>query len=204
MKVLIGCEESQVLCREFRRAGHEAYSCDLVTTRGNPDWHFQCDIMDLLTHGHKWDLIVLHPDCTAMALSGNRWYGRNMPLSAKRITSVEWTIKLWLKAYEVCPRVGLENPKSVIFPIIRNMGFVVQYVQPWMFGHTEKKKTGFALYNLPKLIPTNDVSEIMKSMTKAETDKTHRMAPSTTRKRDRSVTYQGIANAIVDQWGSLI
>src|ERR1700747_587415 len=94
MKILIGCEESQTICKAFRDAGFEAYSCDLQATRGNPDWHYQQDIMTVIPM-HRWDLIILHPDCTAMAVSGNRWYGKGMPLNQKRLEAIEWTLKLW-------------------------------------------------------------------------------------------------------------
>lgn len=200
MRVLIGCEESQVVCKAFRNAGHEAYSCDLQPTRGNPDWHYQQDIKQVIPT-RKWDLIILHPDCTAMALSGNRWYGANMPMSDKRIKSVEWTVSLWNLAKKYSDRVALENPKSVIFPILRELGAVIQYVQPWMFGHKENKETGFALHGLPALEETNNVKKLMVSMSKAETDKCHRMAPGKNRKRDRSKTYTGIADAAVKYWG---
>lgn len=196
VRVLVGCEESQVVTKVFRDRGHEAYSCDLVETRGNPDWHIQQDVMNLLTHNQHWDLIILHPDCTAMAVSGNRWYGKGMPLHAKRIVAVNWTVKLWLKAYEVCPRVALENPASVIFPELRKLGAITQYIQPHQFGHGETKKTGLALYGLPELIPTNHVD--------GREQRIWRMAPSPTRKRDRSETYQGIADAMADQWGDIV
>lgn len=84
--VLIGCEESQVVCRAFRQAGYEAYSCDLQPTRGNPEWHYQQDIMEVIPT-REWELIILHPDCTAMAVSGNRWYGRGMPKHHERESS---------------------------------------------------------------------------------------------------------------------
>jgi len=205
MNVLIGCEESQVVCQAFRDLGHNAFSCDLQPTRGNPEWHYQGNIMDAMHETGYFeavnlDLIILHPDCTAMALSGNRWYGRDMPHNDKRIKSVEWTLKLWELALKRSDRVCLENPKSVIFPFLRDIGHIVQYIQPWMFGHTENKETGLCLHGLPNLKPTNDVSHLMVNMSKAETDKIHRMPPSPTRKRDRSVTYQGIANAMANQW----
>ena len=111
MKVLIGCEESQVVCKAFRDRGHEAYSCDLQPTRGNPDWHYQQDIKPLLLT--RWfDLIILHPDCTKLALSGNRWYGRGMPRHQERLDSIEWTIDLWKLAKKAAPLVALENPSS--------------------------------------------------------------------------------------------
>jgi len=147
--VLIGCEESQVVCGEFRKAGHEAYSCDLEPTRGNPIWHYQQDIMEVIPL-KKWDLIILHPDCTAMSLSGNRWYAKGMKYYQKRIDAVAWTIDLWKLACRYSPRVALENPGSVIF---QNLGANVQYIQPWQFGHGETKKTGLALQGLDPLQP---------------------------------------------------
>src|SRR5574340_1507537 len=93
-KILIGCEESQTVCAAFRKAGFEAYSCDILDTRGNFQWHYKNDIKKIIP-AHSWDLIILHPDCTAMSLSGNRWYGKDMPLHGKRIASVEWTAALW-------------------------------------------------------------------------------------------------------------
>lgn len=186
--ILIGCEESQTVCAAFREKGYQAYSCDLLPTRGNPEWHLQADIKVVIGL-RRWDLIILHPDCTAMAVSGNRWYGKNMPYHDKRVQAVEWTLELWELAKKHSKRVALENPVSVIFKEIEN----VSYIQPWQFGHGETKKTGFALHNLPPLRPTNVVE--------GREQRIWRMPPSETRKRDRSVTYQGIADAIVDQWG---
>jgi len=187
MNILIGCEESGTITTACRDAGLEAFSCDLQPTRGNPKYHYQMDIMKALDV-RQWDLVILHPDCTAMAVSGNRWYGRNMPMHNKRIKAVDWTLELWENAISVCDRVALENPVSVIFSHLDN----VQYIQPWQFGHGETKKTGFALHGLPPLVPTNIVC--------GRENKVHRMPPSETRKRDRSKTYAGIANAIVNQW----
>ena len=191
MAILIGCEESQTICAEFRKQGFEAYSCDLQETRGNPDWHYQKDIMKVIKSRH-WDLIILHPDCTAMAVSGNRWYGKGMPMHDKRIQSIEWTIKLWEIATVCGERVALENPVSVIFKYLPN----VFYLQPWQHGHGETKKTGFALHNLPPIKPTNIVD--------GREQRIWKMGPSENRKRDRSKTYDGIAKAIVEQWGKLV
>ena len=190
MKVLIGCEESQVVCAAFRAAGHDGYSCDLVPTRGNPNWHYQNDVLDIIKTQY-WDLIILHPDCTKMAVSGNRWYGKGMPRHQERIDAVNWTIDLWSLAKVYSKRAALENPVSVVFPHLEN----VQYIQPWQFGHGETKKTGLALHNLPNLIPTNIVD--------GRENRIWKMAPSPTRKRDRIETYPGIADAFVRQWGSL-
>ena len=194
MRVLVGCEESQIVCGAFRAAGHEAYSCDLLPTRGNPDWHVRADVMDVLLSPDRWDLIILHPDCTAMAVSGNRWYGQGMPRHRERIASVAWTTALWLRAKRRADRVALENPGSVIFPVLRKAGAVVFYLQPHQHGHGETKKTGFALHGLDPLPPTNDVT--------GRENRIWKMPPSPTRKRDRSATYPGVAQAMVRYWGA--
>jgi hypothetical protein len=189
--ILIGCEESQVLTASFRFAGYNAFSCDLEPTRGNPEWHYQQDIMTVIPL-NQWDLIVLHPDCTSMAVSGNRWYGANMPMNQKRHHAIAWTLSLYELAKSYSKRVALENPVSVIFKRLDN----VHYIQPYEFGHGETKKTGFALHNLPPLRPTNIVD--------GRENRVWKMAPSPTRKRDRSKTYQGVADAIVSQWSVLL
>jgi len=190
MMMLVGCEESQTVTKAFRLHGHEAYSCDILPTRGNPDWHYRQDIMEVIPI-QWWDMIILHPDCTAMSLSGNRWYGRGMPLHHKRMQAVEWTLKLWELAKKHSPKVALENPTSVIFPLLPN----VHYIQPHDFGHGETKKTGFALHNLPPLAPTNKVG--------GREQRIWKMPPSPTRKRDRSVTFPGVAAAMAEQWGNI-
>lgn len=187
--VLIGCEESQVMCQAFRDAGCEAYSCDLQPTRGNPEWHYQADIMDVIPT-REWDLIILHPDCTAMAVSGNRWYGRGMPLHHKREQAIAWTVGLWELAKKHSNRVALENPVSVIF---QHLNAPVFYLQPHDHGHGETKKTGFALHNLEPIKPTNKVA--------GREQRVWRMPPSATRKRDRSQTFHGVAQAVVQGWG---
>lgn len=188
MKILIGCEESQKVCQAFRERGHEAYSCDLLPTRGNPSYHFQDDVKKVIRTS-QWDLIILHPDCTKMAVSGNRWYGKGTAKHHERIEAVKWTIDLWSLAKMYSLRVALENPVSVIFSHIPN----VHYIQPWYFGHGETKKTGIALHNLMPLEPTNIVD--------GREQRIWRMGPGRNRKRDRSETYQGIADAMADQWG---
>jgi hypothetical protein len=183
---MIGCEESQVVCKAFRDRGHEAYSCDLIDTRGNKDWHIKGDIMDNLK---GWDLIIMHPSCTEMAVSGNRWYGRGMKYHQKRLDAVAWTVKLWFAAIKECDKVVMENPVSVLWSYIP----VTQYIQPWQFGHGETKKTGLKLHGLPKLVPTKIVDGREQNVWK--------MAPGPNRKRDRSVTFDGIAEGMASQWG---
>jgi len=137
---------------------------------------------------YEWDLIILHPDCTAMAVSGNRWYGQGMPLHYKRLAAIKWTLNLWEEAKKHGKKVALENPVSVIFKYLPN----VHYIQPWQFGHGETKKTGFALHNLPQLKPTNIVA--------GRDQRIWKMPPSKNRKRDRSETFSGVATAFVEQW----
>lgn len=192
MNVLIGCEESGTITNAMRAQGIEAYSCDILPTRGNPEWHIQGDVMDAIT-SRRWSLAILHPVCTALSLSGNRWYGVGMPRHAERLDAIEWTKKLWATAVEQCDRVALENPASVIF---RHLNADVQYIQPWQYGHGETKRTGLALHNLPHLKPTNVVE--------GREARIHKMPPGPNRKRDRSKTYEGIANAIAEQWGALV
>jgi len=193
MKILIGCEESGTVTNAFRLKGHEAYSCDLLPTRGNPDWHIQGDIIETLENNGKWDLIILHPDCTALAVSGNRWYGEGMTYHNKRLKAIEWTKSLWDLALQKSDHVVLENPVSVIFQHLHDGE--LQYIQPWQFGHGETKKTGLYLHNVPKLKPTNIVE--------GREQRVWKMGPSPTRKRDRSKTYLGIALAMAEQWGTL-
>lgn len=187
MTTLIGCEESGTITGTLRASGVEAYSCDLLPTRGKPEWHYQDDILNVIPM-RRWDLIILHPDCTAMAVSGNRWYGKGMPKHQERLEQVKWTLWLWELAKAYSDRVALENPVSVIFKCLPN----VQYIQPWQFGHGETKKTGLALHNLPPLKPTKIVA--------GREQRVWKMPPGPNRKRDRSKTYQGIADAIAAQW----
>jgi len=193
MKVLIGCEESGKVRDAFTRRGHDAMSCDLLPTR-SPGPHHQGDIfafMESFPDGY-FDIIILHPDCTALTVAGNRWYGRGKAAHGERIKAIERTLDMWSLAKRKGKRAALENPVGVIFPHIKN---VVQYVQPWQFGHGETKKTGLALYKLPPLTPTDIVE--------GREQRIWKMPPGENRKRDRSETYSGIADAFADQWGAL-
>lgn len=193
MRILVGCEESQAITKAFRKRGHEAYSCDLKDcSGGHPEWHIKGDVMDAIQD--FWDLIILHPDCTAMAVCGNKKYAVGMESYQERIEAIQWTVKLWKRALLWCDRVALENPVSVIFQYLEDKE--MQYIQPWQFGHGETKKTGLALHNLPKLIPTDIVE--------GREQRIWKMAPSPDRKEKRSKTYEGIAEAIAEQWGNLI
>jgi hypothetical protein len=201
--ILVGCEESQVITKALRDAGYEAYSCDILPTRGNSDWHYQEDIANVIPR-RQWDMIILHPECTEMAVCANGTYAYGKPQHQARLDAIEWTLALWGLAKKHSSKVALENPASVIWPHLRRAGAVVQFVQPWMFGHTETKKTGFALHGLPPLTETENVFEEMQALPNKEKHRIWYMSPGENRSRDRSETYRGIANAIVTQWGKLI
>lgn len=189
MKVLVGCEESQIVCKAFRAKGHEAFSCDLKPcSGGRSEWHIRGDVMDAL-YMKPWNIIILHPDCTRMAVSGNRYYAG----TREREEAVQWTVNLWEKAISVCSFVCLENPVSVIFQHL--WSGETQYIQPWQFGHGETKKTGLYLHCLPRLRPSNIVNGREQRILK--------MPPSENRKELRSKTYPGIAAAMAAQWGSI-
>jgi len=196
MNVLMGCEYTGIGQKAFTVAGHNAWSCDLDPTEGDSDKHLQCDIFEALDY-MKWDLIILHPDCTRMAVCGNRHHA----VTAGRDQDVGWTLRLFHEAKKVTKRVCLENPSSVIFTYIRSGH--VQYVQPYWFGHPETKRTGLALHNLPTLEKTDNVYDHMMTLPKKERHKVWYASPSEKRGKDRSRSYPGILNAMADQWGSL-
>jgi len=194
MKVLIGCEESQAVCIAFRKLGHEAYSCDLIECSGeHPEWHLQIDIFDAID-SRIWDIIILHPPCTAVAVSGNATYAQGKLKSKERFAAVNFTQNVWDYAKRYCHYVAMENPVGCL----NTLGIFPkpQYIQPWQFGHGETKKTGLWLHNLPPLKPTNIVE--------GREHKIWEMAPSKDRQKLRSKTYPGIANAIAYQYSKYI
>lgn len=196
MRVLVGCEESGVVRNEFIARGHVAYSNDLVPARnGGP--HLQMDVFNAIVQHGPWDLIILHPPCTALCVSGNRTYGWGKPKHNERLASIYWTVNLWNLATSRAPKVILENPVGVIWKHIGQP----QYIQPWMFGHMETKKTGLLLHNLEPLRATNNVFLQMTQLPKAQRNRIHYMSPGPNRARDRSETYTGIAQALGAQYG---
>ncbi len=188
MRVLVGCEESGIVRDAFAARGHDAWSNDLIPARfgGN---HLQCDVKNAIKNFGTWDIIILHPDCTAMTVSGNRWYGRGTAGYEKRVRQIACPRDLWNLAKKHA-RIGcaLENPVSMVWKEIGKP----QYIQPWMFGHGETKKTGILTDRLPALVPTKIVDGREQHVWK--------MAPGPNRKRDRSETFQGVADAMATQW----
>ena len=184
MKVLIACEFSGTVRDAFAR-NHDAWSNDLLETE-SPGNHIVGDVFEAIA-GNCWDLIIMHPPCTSLCVSGNRWYGQKMPKHKERLRAIEWTCRLWHYATNVCNQVCMENPVGVL-PIKPT-----QYVQPWQFGHGETKKTGLWLHGLGNLKPTQVVA--------GRQNVVHKMPPSKDRWKKRSLTYQGIAEAMAEQWG---
>lgn len=200
--VLIGCEESQAICQAMHHIGIKAYSCDLKPASGNlPQFHIQDDITRVIRSHPSWDLLILHPTCTALAVSGNHAYGPGKPKHPERLESLQWTIDLWKLAVRHSKRVAMENPKSVLFPKLKALNATVQFIQPHQFGHPEQKLTGFALSGLPKLQPTDDVYDRMMQLPKKERERVLYQSPSDDRAEIRSKTYPGVASAIAHQWG---
>lgn len=197
MRVLIACEYSGKVREAFRALGHDAYSCDLLPADDKSWNHYQGDCWDVISDPNfDWDLIIMHPPCTALAVSGNRWYGSGMPKHQDRLDSIDWTLSLYEHAKKHAPRVAFENPVGVL-PIKPT-----QYIQPYHFGHPESKKTGLWLHNLPPLVPTDDVEDVWRTLPKKEAQRIHMLPPSADRWKIRSETFTGIAEAMASQWNS--
>lgn len=199
MDILIGCEYSGVVREAFRKKGHRVYSCDLLPADDNSDWHIQNDVVDAINYSFNWDLIILHPPCTALTVAGNSTYGRGMPKHDERIKAIEWTHNLWRTATNKAKHVALENPVGVLNSV---PGMPKpSYIHPWEHGHPEQKKTGLWLHNLPPLQPTNNVYDEMMKLPKKERQRLFYMSPSADRWKIRSTTFQGIADAMANAWG---
>jgi len=181
--VLVACEFSGIVRDAFSLFGHEAVSCDLLPSETEGK-HIQGDVLEHLQE--EWDLMIAHPPCTHLAVSGARWFKKK---KKEQEESLEFVRKLLNAPIR---RIALENPISVISTKIRKPD---QIIQPWMFGHGEVKSTCFWLKNLPLLKPTNIVS--------GRVARVHKEAPSVDRWKNRSRTYQGIAEAMAEQWGSV-
>lgn len=182
MNVLVACEFSGVVREAFRKHGHNAWSCDLLPTEIPSDNHCQGSVLDILDWG--WDLMIAHPPCTHLAVSGARWFKYKQEEQKEALEFVRLLLDASIN------KIALENPISIISTKIRKPD---QIIQPWQFGHGETKATCLWLKNLPLLIPTNIVS--------GRENRIHKMPPSETRWAERSRTFHGIADAMAEQWG---
>ena len=181
MNVLIACEFSGIVRDAFTKHGHYALSCDFIQseTKGS---HITADVRTVLDW--NWDLMIAHPPCTHLAVSGARWFKYKQKEQAEALDFVRDLLDAPIH------RIALENPVSVISTKIRKPD---QYIQPWMFGHGETKKTGLWLKNLPLLKPTNIVE--------GREGRVWKESPGPDRWKNRSRTYPGIADAMATQWG---
>lgn len=183
MRVLVACEFSGRVRDAFLAQGHDAMSCDLLDT-DVPGPHYKGDVRDIL--GDAWDLMICHPPCTHLAVSGARWFKDKLNEQAEALEFVRTLLDAPI------PRIALENPVSIISTRIRKPD---QVIQPWMHGHGETKATCLWLKSLPKLVPTKVVE--------GRDPVVHRMPPGPDRWKKRSETYEGVAKAMATQWGAI-
>ena len=187
MRVLVACEESQEVCKAFRALGHETYSCDIEPcSGGHPEWHLQCDALELLKM--QWDMILAFPPCTDLAVSGAKWFAEKRA-DGRRQKSIEFFMRF---ANASCPRIAIENPVGIMSTVWRKPD---QIIHPWMFGHGETKATCLWLKGLPLLTPSNIIT--------GREQRVWRMPPGPDRARLRSKTYTGVAQAMAEQWGGI-
>ena len=207
MRVLVACEESQAVTKEFRKLGHEAFSCDILeSSGGHPEWHLQQDVTELLKE--KWDLILAFPPCTYLTVTGNRWFNveKYGEKALKRIKDREEAKDFFmLFAGANCERIAIENPVGVMSSYWRKPD---QIINPYEFGDPFEKKTCLWLKGLPKLQSTKNVEPPPR--TKFESGKSMPAwyaeawkLPKDERAKLRSKTFPGIAKAMAEQWGSL-
>jgi hypothetical protein len=193
MRVLVACEYSGRVRDAFIRAGHYAASCDLLPSDSPLGDHYQCDVTDLLDH--DWDLMVAHPPCTYLSVSGMHWTTRGLRDPQLTEDALAFVQRLMDAPIE---RIAIENPISVISSRIRKPD---QIIQPWWFGHDASKKTCLWLKNLPLLTPTNQLPGDAKTRRGNQTASgQNKLPPSKDRWKIRSETYQGIADAMAAQW----
>lgn len=185
MRVLVACEFSGTVRDAFTELGHYAVSCDLMETETS-GYHYQGYVQTLLFDG-LWDLMIAHPPCTYLAVSGARWFKERRELQNNALDFVQTLMDAPI------PRIAIENPISIISSCIRKPD---QIIQPWQFGHGETKSTCLWLKGLPKLRPT--------CIVEGRESRIHKMPPSVNRQKERSRTYKGIAEAMAKQWGSVL
>lgn len=197
MRVLVACEFSGTVRDAFRKRGHKAWSCDLLACEGDPKYHHQGDVLKVLDR--EWDLMIAHPPCTYLCSSGLHWNKRRPERAA--LTEEALVFVQALLAAPI-PKIALENPVGCISSRIRKPD---QTIQPWQFGHDASKATCLWLKNLTPLIPTQLVEPRLVDGKKRWANQTdsgqNRLPPSEDRWALRSLTYQGIADAMAEQWG---
>jgi hypothetical protein len=202
MNVLIAYESSGTVRQAFLNRGHNAWSCDLQRADDCSLKHIRMDARKVMEHrkvwAYHWDLIIMHPPCTALCVSGNAHYGTGKPKHDQRLEAIDYTLEMFELAKSVARFVCMENPVGVL-PVKAS-----QYVQPYEYGHPESKKTGLWLHNLPRLEPTDILPKPDCGHWDNQTPSgQNKLGPSENRWKIRSKTYQGIADAMAQQWGNL-
>ena len=187
MKILIGCEFSGIVRDEFRKKGHDVWSCDLLQSDADKTHHIQKDVREILDDG--WDMGIFFPPCTHLCVSGARWFKYK---KTEQKEALDFVSRLLSSPID---KIALENPIGIISTRIRKPE---QIIQPYQFGHEETKATCLWLKNLPKLKPTKIMDVKNKNLTPSGQNK---IGPSKDRWKIRSKTYQGIAQAMANQWG---
>lgn len=201
MNILVACEFSAVVRDAFRARGHNAWSCDLLPTEGDPRWHYQMPIEKVLAVDLPWDMLLAFPDCTYLCSSGIHWNTRNPARAGLTDAAADFFLMLarcWV------PRIAIENPIGVMSTRYRRPD---QIIQPHQFGADASKATCLWLHNLPALTPTRLIEPRWiegKRRWANQTDSgQNKLGPSSDRARNRSRTYPGVAEAMADQWGAL-
>lgn len=209
MKVLIACEESQEVCKAFRAKGHESYSADIQECSGGcPEWHIKGDVipyingncifetMDGRKHiiNGKWDILIAHPPCTHLAVTGARWFKEGRKPLYLQDEAVEFFMK-FINAD--CDKICVENPVSIMSTRYQKP---TQIINPYQFGHAEQKRTCLWLKGLPPLQETNNVKDYMMTLPLKVRTRIHWLGSG--KSKERSKTYHGIACAMAEQWGS--
>lgn len=184
LRVLVACEFSGIVRDAFIDRGHAAHSCDLIETESKPWLHLKCDVRNIINDG--WDLMIAHPPCTHLAVSGARWFKDKVEEQKEALDFVRFLMEAPID------RICIENPISIISSKIRKPD---QICQPFWFGDPYQKATCLWLKNLPKLVPTN--------MVEGREQKCWKEPPGPDRWKNRSRSYQGFARAMADQWGNL-
>ena len=184
MNVLIACEFSGIVREAFKGRGHYAMSCDLLPTEKD-GLHYGGDVLNIFDD-YVWDMMIAFPPCTHLAVSGARWF-KDKKADGRQQEAIDFFMLL---ANAPIPKIAIENPVGIMSTEWRKPD---QIIQPWQFGHGETKATCLWLKNLPELYPTNIVN--------GRESRIHKMSPSEDRSKLRSITYQGIADAMADQWG---
>ncbi len=194
-KILVACEESQTVTKAFRKRGFEAYSCDIQDcSGGHPEWHIKGDAIEQLDKG--WDLIIAHPPCTHLAVSGARWFKEGVKPLSLQDEAADFFMKF---VNAPAPLIAVENPICVMSSRYRKPD---QIINPFQFGHPEQKKTCLWLKGLPKLIETNNVYDYMMTLPIKERTRIHWLGSN--KSKERSKTYEGIAEAMAEQWGNFL